>query len=228
MKRKILIAIYVILILIMIKICYNMVVNIVLISNYNNGQYLESQAKLLTYVNFPQSYVANYNYGNILYQNGKYESAIEQYKKALSGIVPKDKECNIRINYALAICKTVQVDEKDQDSIKEAIETYESAINILIENGCANKDDNNGHNENAQQLKNDIQEEIDRLKKLLDEEQDDSDNSQEDNGDTTTEETETIETKIQEIKENATEQQRETESFYETYDKDYTRRTKNW
>ena len=98
MKRKILIGIYIILILILIKLSYNTIVNSVLISKYNEGQYSENQAKLLTYMNFTQSYVANYNYGNILYQNGEYESAIEEYAKALKGIIPKDKECNIRIN----------------------------------------------------------------------------------------------------------------------------------
>lgn len=226
MKRKILIVVYVVLILITIKLFSNIVTNSVLITKYNKGQYSENQAKALTYLNFLQSYVAYYNYGNVLYQNGEYEKAIEEYKKALEGVVPKYKECNIRINYALAVCKTVQVDEKNQDSIKDAIKTYESAIDILTEEGCANKNDNNGHNRNAEQLKKDIQREIDRLKKL--QEDNNSEDNEEEKDNKTKEDTETIETKIQDIKEEATKEQREHESQYNNYNKDFNRKSKNW
>lgn len=228
MKRKILTAIYIILILIAIKLFYNIALNSILIDKYEKGQYSENQAKLLTYINFTQSYVANYNYGNVLYQNGEYERAIEKYKKALKGIIPKDKECNIRINYALAICKTVEVDESDQNSINEAIKTYESAIDVLTEKGCANKDDNNGHNQNAEQLKKDIQKEIDRLRKLQKNEKDESEKDTEEKDNKTTEETESIENKIQDIKEDATKEQRETENRYKNYNKDYKANNKNW
>ena len=66
MKRKIFI-IYIILICLTLKLIYNIVLNNILINRYNNGEYSEVQAKILTVANFPQSYVANYNYGNILY-----------------------------------------------------------------------------------------------------------------------------------------------------------------
>jgi len=203
------------------------VANNILISKYNKGQYSEEQAKQLTDMNFTQSYVANYNYGNVLYQNGEYKKAIEAYKKALMGFIPKNKECNIRINDALAICKTVQINENSQDSIKEAIKTYESAIDILTEKGCANKESNNGHNKNAEQLKKDIQEEIDRLKNLQ-ENKDDNDENTKEEQEQPNEETETIENKIQEIKANATKEQREKEDLYRNYNKNFNRKSKNW
>ena len=81
-------------------------------------------------MNLPQKYIANYNYGNVLYNKGEYEEAIKEYEEALNSIIPENKECKIRINYALAICKTIQVDEKDSNSIKNAIETNEKAIDI--------------------------------------------------------------------------------------------------
>ncbi len=228
MKRKILIAIYIILILLTLKLIYNNVANSILINNYNRGEYSESQAKSLTYLNFTQSYIANYNYGNILYKNGEYEKAIEEYKKSLDGIVPKKKECNIRINYALAICKTVHVDENDQDSIEEAIKKYESTIDILTENGCANKEDNNGHCENAEKLKNDIQKEIDRLKDLREVQEDYSEEEEKKDENKTEEETEEIKNKIQNIKEDAIQKQREKENIYKNFNKNYDATEKNW
>ena len=228
MKKKVLIITYIILILITLKLIYNILVNNILISNYNNGKYIENQAKMLTFLNFSQRYVANYNYGNILYKNGEYEQAIEKYKDSLNGIVPKDKECNIRINYALAICKTVSVDEKNQSSINDAIEKYESAIDVLTEKGCANKDDDNGHNEKAEQLKKDIQKEIDRLRNLQNTDSNsDEDDKKEENE--KQEDVQTIEEKIQDIKETATQEQRETESSLKNYGNfDYSRVKRNW
>ena len=83
MKRKIVIVIYIILILISFKLLYNIGTNSRLINKYNNGEYTDNLARNLTYFNFLQRYVANYNYGNILYQKGEYESAIEEYKKGI-------------------------------------------------------------------------------------------------------------------------------------------------
>lgn len=228
MKRKIVIVIDIILILISFKLLYNIRANSRLINKYNNGEYTDDFARSLTYFNFLQRYVANYNYGNILYQKGEYESAIEEYKKALKGIVPKYKECNIRINYALAICQTVNVNEKDQDSIKSAIKEYETAIEVLTEDGCANKTNNKGHSQKAEQLKKDIQKEIDRLKKLEKIENDSNEEKEENKKDKTKEDVETIESKIQNIKEEATKDQRETESKFTNYNKDINTRTKNW
>lgn len=226
MKKKILVIIYIFLIIITIKLFYNFFINSILINQYNNGQYSDTQAKMLTFLNFPQSYVANYNYGNILYQNGKYEEAIEQYQKALSGIVPQKAECSIRINYALAICKTVQVDETDQNSIQTAIDTYETAIEVLTEKGCANKNDNNGHSLKAEQLKQDIQNEIDRLKKLKQEPNEPEEKPEEDKP---SEKPEDIKTKIQEIKGKATQEQKKEEDFYKNYGNfNYDKPDKNW
>lgn len=236
MKKKIFIIIYIILILITLKLMYNSFLNTILISKYHNGEYSEKIAEQLTLFNFPQSYVANYNYGNILYQNGEYESAIEQYEKALNDkSIPEQKECCVRINYSLAICKTVKLDESNAESIKKAISTYESAIDVLTENGCANKYDDNGHSEKAEKLKKDIQKEIERLKKLLeenDENQDNNDDKNEEDKEQQKEEdkkTEEIETKIQNIKEEATKEQRESEGKYDALIKEFKiLKGKNW
>lgn len=229
MKRKILITIYVILICITIKFAYNIVINSILISKYQNGEYSEGLANALTTFNFPQKYVANYNYGNILYQKGEYEKAIEEYKIALKGNAPTYKECSIRINYALAICKTVQVNEKDKDSVNNAIKTYESAIDVLTEDGCANKNDNNGHSQKAEKLKKDIQKEIDRLKNLQKQNQGQNDDQKdEEQEEEQKKEKDTVEEKMQEIKEQATQKQRETEEMYKQREPKDWNNEKNW
>ncbi len=230
MKRKVLVVVYIILIFITLKLLYNISQNTILINKYNNGEYSESGAKALTFLDFPESYVAHYNYANIFYQNGKYEEAIEEYSKSLKGYIPKDKECNIRINYALAICKTVDLDENDEQSINNAINQYEQAINVLTENGCANKENNNGHSLKAEQLKKDIQKEIDRLKKLKkQEENDEKEEQEEEKENQSQDESESIEAKIQDIKEQAINEQRENEDIYINLQKDYFgSQGKNW
>lgn len=228
MKRNVLIVIYIIFILFTLKLLYNFAANNILVNKYNEGIYDSRQAESLTFLNFLQNYVAYYNYGNILFQNGEYENAINEYKLALGGFVPKNKECNIRINYALAICRTVQVNEKDQESLKSAIETYKSAIAVLTESGCANKNDNNGHSLKAERLKKDIQKEIDRLKKL---QTDQVDDNTEDDGDSNNSQgkSETVEEKIRGIKEDATKKQKDVETLYNSYGKEFSAfDKKNW
>ena len=228
-KRKLVLALNFVLIIIIVKILSNYMINSSLIINYNNGKYLEKQAKVLKVLNFFEAYIADYNYGNILYQNGKYEDAIIQYENALKKHIPKRKECNIRINYALSICRTAQVDENNEESIRSAIKNYEKAIDVLTEVGCANKDDSNGHSEKAETLKNDIQKEIDRLKKLLKEDNNNENEKENNENEEKNEEYEKqIEEKIQNIKEEAIKDQRELETTLNNYNKQYVINEKNW
>ena len=167
MKKKILLAALCIVVVILLKLICDYVLNTIQVNSYKEGKYNTDLAQLVATLNFNKSHVANYNYGNVLYQKEDYEGAIEQYKNALDTIVPSGEECDIRVNYALAICKTVKLekeDEKDEAKVKEAIKKYESAIDVLVAVECAHRNDNNGHDKDAQQLKNDIQKEIDRLK----------------------------------------------------------------
>ena len=226
MKRKALIVIYIILIFITLKLLYNVLINSILINNYNKGKYSSTQAKMLTFFNFSESYIANYNYGNILYKNGEYEKAIEEYKKSLRGFIPKNKECNIVINYALATCKAISVNEKDQSSINNAIEKYELAIEILTQKGCANKNNDNGHSQKAETLKKDIQKEIERLKKLQKSSNNKNYNNEEEKN---KENIDTVEEKIKNIKESAMQEQKRVEDIYKAWEKiDYNRIQKNW
>ena len=221
MKKKILLVIYILLIILALKFVLKTVNNSILIFRYNKTDYSKLQAKVAIHFDFIENYVSRYNYGNILYNEGKYEEAIQEYRKALRHFVPKYKECKIRINYALAICNTVQVDETNKISIENAIKRYEDAIDVLTEKGCANKNDDNGHSQDAETLKQDILREIERLKKLNEDEQQSKENNEKENNEkekNNTNEKE-IEEKIQQVKENATKQQRESESKAQDFQK---------
>ena len=221
MKRKIFISVYVFFIIIMLYCVLIILGNKFIVYKYKNGTYLQTQAQLLTNITFQKSYISNYNYGNILYQNGEYEKAIIEYKKALKTVLSSKKDCEIRINYVLAMCKTIQLDENSQESIANAIETYENAIKVLIEKNCAS------HNQNIKKLKVDIEMEIERLKKL----QKNIDNSTDENKKEEKEQQkneENIEEKIQNIKEDAINAQRESENTYKNLNSGYRDRGKNW
>ena len=217
MKTQTLIIADIVFSFIMLSLLFVNIKNTFIINKYKEGKYLESDAKMLTNITLQKSYISNYNYGNILYQNGKYEKAISEYKKALKTVSSSEKECKIRINCALAICKTVQVDESNQESINNAINTYQEAIDVLVEKNC------DKHNEDARKLKEDIEKEIERLKKL----QRDTDNKNNENQEENKNE-ESAEEKIKDIKENATKEQNETENIYINFNKEYNGRGKNW
>lgn len=223
MKRKKLIVFYLILIIIMLILTFVYFENKLIITKYQDGEYLQAQAQMLTNITWQSSYVSNYNYGNILYQNGEYDKAIEEYKKALRTVTSTEKECKIRINYALAICKMVQLDESDEESIKEAIETYQSAIQILTEDGC------NNHNQDAKKLKKDIEEEIERLKNLQKKPQDNTNQDEkEETGQSQAINEEDIEEKMKDIKEGAIKEQNDLENKSKNYNKNHVWNEKNW
>lgn len=182
---------------------------------------------LIVLMLFGQKYIYYYNRGNAFFKNQKYDEAIIEYKKSLHGVIPKYKECKVRINYALAICKKVDLDESDENSVNQAIDMYKFAIDILTEKGCASKlKENEFHSEDAEILKEDIENEIDRLNKLFSQKQ----NSKENNGKESEkkEETQDTENTIKSIKENAIIEQKKIEKKYEDYGKSFDRNIKNW
>lgn len=212
MKKKVLIIIWVVLVIIIAKLILNIIVNNSLINKYQEGKYPVIEVVLLRIANIMEPYVLYYNYGNFLHQNQEYEKAIEQYENALQESIPKYKECKVRINYALTICKTVKVDERYDESIINAIEIYELAIDILEDKGCTE------HNESAKRLRDDIQAEIDRLKKLLYNDVD-KNTSKEEKENSQIEDK--LEEKIQNIKEEATKEQRNVEASFNELEQYY-------
>ena len=114
-----------------------------------------------------QLYIFHYNRGNEFYELGQYEKAASEYEKSLKFYVPNGKECDIRVNYALSMCAGLNLNNISgltEDEKTVMIGILETAIDILVEEECAHRDDNNGHDDEAQKLKNELQEIIDMLK----------------------------------------------------------------
>lgn len=105
-------------------------------------------------------YKIYYNQGNELYENGDFEEAISKYEKALKFFPPKYKECSIRINLALSMLKNMEGSGEKEDKLK----VLYAAKDVLCEDGCANRDNDEGHSTEAERLKKDIEKEIERLK----------------------------------------------------------------
>lgn len=132
------------------------VINHGYVQAYNNGDYDTTMEEKLRILNFPQGYLPYYNLGNAAYQKGDYIEAIGLYSRALEQYPPEGKDCDIRVNQALALCNTIDFSNiRSQSKLEEAITTLYTARDVLMENGCAN-DENTGHDPEAQQLKNDI------------------------------------------------------------------------
>lgn len=170
--KRIHIIIYSLIILIWLKIIVTFFINESFISDYNAEKYDMSKAKTLTSINFLESYAARYNYGNTLYKNNNFDGAIEEYKKALSLFPPKKKECAIRINLSLAMLKKMNLEDESDKNKTENLNILKEAREVLCENGCANRNDDNGHSEEAEKLKKDIDKMINELQNKKDEKSD--------------------------------------------------------
>lgn len=134
-------------------VALNFAANERMIHNYNNGIYKSNPFWVL---GVAQPYVSKYNQGNICYKIGDYPAAVALYQEALTHKIPEKRECKVRINLALAMLRGLDVDEINDANKDEVLEMLYQARDVLTEKGCANKDDDNGHDQDAQQLKNEI------------------------------------------------------------------------
>lgn len=99
-----------------------------------------------------QIYKIHYNYGNMLYKKREFYRAINEYRKALDWNPLHNKQCSVRINLALSMIANINENSSLQDIIVE----LQEARKVLCEEGCANENNNLGHNSTAEQLKSDI------------------------------------------------------------------------
>lgn len=159
--KKVLLVLWCFAFIIFTGLAVNYVKNEKMIEHYENDIFRESDISILGFV---QPYIYYYNKGNILYKQGEYELAVESYQKALRSYVPKYKECAIRINMALAMVTPIDMENVTPENKDEIITILETARDILVEEGCANMEDDYGHSGDAQTLKNEIDAYLEMLK----------------------------------------------------------------
>lgn len=154
----------------------NFISNEIFISKYNKSEYTTNKLGVL---GFTEPYISKYNNGCVYYNEGSYDVAISEFKAALNKNPKGDRDCYTRINLALSMVKTINPDEITEANIDETIELLKEAREYLLENGCANEDPDKAHNEDAQTLK----EEIDDFIKQLEEQKKSENNDPDDNKD---------------------------------------------
>ncbi len=161
MKRKFLIGIYIVLAVIFAKLMFRYVYNEAVISAYESEDY-SVEVSALKVLNWYQPYIVHYNDGNIEYQNGNFDTAIEAYSKALALNPPKFKECSVRINVALAMIGRMGEDFDAPENVDDSIAQLQAAKDVLLADECATEYDD-GHSETAEKLKEEIEEMLRKL-----------------------------------------------------------------
>lgn len=147
------------------------VLNLRFLDAYDRGQYDPNVPNTLTYLNFPEPYLPYHNLGCASFMLGGYDFAAVSFEEALHHDPPHaepypSRECQIRINLALALTREIDVESwADEAQRQQMVDALMTARNFLTEDGCANpaKDVFDGHSEDAEQLKRDIDKALERL-----------------------------------------------------------------
>lgn len=216
--------------------------NAFFVAEASHGRYHYELIKPLTTLNFPDGYVVWYNIGNYHYRQGDFEEAESDYYRAIECGIPYGKECPDKVNLALAMIEQITDEEWDaffecegdemNAQARKVEKTLITARTILIEDGCAHEDDEDGHYEDAQILKDEIDELLDKDDSDDEDDDDDeedpdenNDDGDDDNGDDGgndggqdhSSREDDIMDHLQEQKEEAQEERAEEQQFYENY-----------
>lgn len=139
----------------------------------------------LSKLGFIVPYIDHYNKSIVYYTEKDYVNAENESYQALMWNHPKDedRDCKIRINYALSIAKQYPESVVTQDNVSDIIKRLKVARNVLCENNCADMNDQSWHNDDAQTLKKELDEYIKKLEEMEYSGQDGNNNSQNNNQD---------------------------------------------
>lgn len=162
--KKLFITLWILLITCLLCLIVNFSANETLIKDYKAGIFMENK---MAFLGFLEPYISYYNEGNVYYRKKNFNAAIEAYQNALKRHPSRHRECMIRINLALAMVTPIEPAEMTDSDIADAIRILEDAKQILSVHGCA-AEDGNGHNKNAQTLKEDIDRFEEELKEMQD------------------------------------------------------------
>lgn len=144
-------------------------VNTIFLQTYRSGNYWSMPEKIIAYLPFGENYVAPYNAGNAEFHRGNYSGAVSWYQRALAANPPeRDEECMIRVNLAFSMCHTIDFDHldmEDQEAVMQAVTLLYQARYVLTEHECASEPvgSDDGHFTDADSLKHDIDEMLQKL-----------------------------------------------------------------
>ncbi len=152
------------------------------LKEYREGSLSDDKMEMLLKLNFPERYLPHYNLGNIAYEKGDYDEAIVHYEEALKrkpGFYKEERNCRTRVNLALSMVKQIDLsDLSTEKKVNTVIKQLQAARTVLTEDGCANPQVGvyDGHSEDAEQLKKEIDQLIAQLQQNpQDQQQDPSD-----------------------------------------------------
>ena len=163
--------------LVLLKFAFTYFYNEWVISKYNDGYYKENFT-LLENMNFTERYIVYYNNGNVFYKQRNYQEAIENYEIALELDPPEedDRDCQIRINLALAKLALLPEKPANDEELDDMIKVLKECLDILSEHECATED-GDGHNNRAQRLYDEIKQMLDELEQQKNQQSSEESNS---------------------------------------------------
>ena len=129
----------------------------------------------LSELGFINPYKDHHNKGTAYYNEGDMETAEEEFRKALDSRhdVESEDDCAMRIDLALSMVKPLTPESINPDNVDLAIEILKEARSILCENGWADMDNMNYKSNDAQTLKEEIDEYIKQLEEQKEQQQQD-------------------------------------------------------
>lgn len=151
------------------------------VNEARNGKYHPEIAELLIKLGLPDEYIVWYNLGNYYFDEEEYDEAKDAYLKAIECDIPYGKECPVKVNLALAMLSEITEDEWDMfylscslnmtnATARKVEKILKEAREVLIADGCAHEDDEDGHDEAAQKLKDEIDELLEMAEQMEEQE----------------------------------------------------------
>lgn len=221
MKKRIIAAVILCACSVFLLIRYSL--NAVFVNSYHKGIYKdETESRLLNF-NYPQAWLPYYNLGNSSYQQGNYDNAIMLYEDALEENPGHPAACSIRVNMALAMLQQIDFENDSSESI---VKQLLAARAVLTEDGCAGETEPDGHSEEAEELKKNIDDMLEQMENQGEsDESDESDESEESDEEEQSEESESeeqetsqreeeIQQQLEDMMQENMEQRQETQEWY--------------
>ena len=138
------------------------------LASYRKEVYNEQIEEPLLNFNVMDPYLPYYNIANVCYQKQEYDVAIAFYREALEMNPSHPKECSIRVNLALSMLQKIDFSNLSSTKrIETVIRQLLAARGILTEEECAHPETDEGHSEEAELLKKDIDEMLEKLREML-------------------------------------------------------------